>query len=319
MEELGMFRKLLVWWVVGSCAVVSTAVADDLLVCNHSEHKVILVSGYDGSVLDANFITEAGTGADMYRPMMAARVGDEIWVADQGTGVGPNYGKIVRFSMDGSTWLGDIMPDLTMVPQRDLRNIASLAVLNDHVYYAKPNNTRIASVGFDGLTSTYWDNDYTGFRYLGEFDDLLYACGSNSSGSGVYRFEADGTAVSPNPFLSFGGIDIGEVDRDADGNWFVAAPYGMGQGINEFGPGGGSTPLATHASDMHPNGIAALENGNILFTQGGFGGLHFVNPDTGEITTLLEEGANFYIGRVPEPSTLALLGALLFSVPRRRA
>jgi len=74
---------------------------DTLLVPDWRTPRVMAFSRLDGSLVNANFITPAQARTSITVPKEAIRVLDEVWVSDQ------LENRIMRFTLDGRTFLGD--------------------------------------------------------------------------------------------------------------------------------------------------------------------------------------------------------------------
>jgi len=73
--------------------------AQFLLCVESTNDQVVLIDASDGSLVSPAYITLAPAGPDT--PREACVVNNEIWVTDQ------TADKIMRFSLDGTTWLGN--------------------------------------------------------------------------------------------------------------------------------------------------------------------------------------------------------------------
>ncbi len=88
--------------LVASTLLGSTAVAQELMVVDATNDRIMLVSAVDGALINANFIVLSGsTGTPPSLPIQAINNGaGEIWVSDQ------NADTVHRWSDDGTTYLG---------------------------------------------------------------------------------------------------------------------------------------------------------------------------------------------------------------------
>lgn len=114
-----------------------------------SPERVMLFREFDGSLIDADWITEANAGGQwaMSTPKEAAAVGNEIWVTDQ------VQDAVLRFDTASKAYLGSI----TMLPNgAAMDNLRGLGVGSGVVYVANGTlgtgnvNRGIASYDFAG-------------------------------------------------------------------------------------------------------------------------------------------------------------------------
>lgn len=97
MRHLNRFPVLL-----AAALLSSTALAQELMVVDATNDRVLLVSAVDGTVTNANFISlSASTGSPPSIPIQAICTGTgEIWITDQASDT------VFRWSEDGTTYLG---------------------------------------------------------------------------------------------------------------------------------------------------------------------------------------------------------------------
>jgi hypothetical protein len=88
--------------LVASALLGSTALAQELMVVDATNDRIMLVSAVDGALINANFIVLSGsTGSPPGLPIQAINNGaGEIWVTDQTADI------VHRWSDDGTTYLG---------------------------------------------------------------------------------------------------------------------------------------------------------------------------------------------------------------------
>lgn len=287
-----------------------------LTVPDTSNDRIMLFNGYDGSLVNANFLDlssqpEGGT------PMAAVMVGSELWISDQ------SADGVFRYTLDGSTFIG-----MLAAPSGGYSSPAGIEVAGPYAYVADRGNDRIVlvdaftalpigtfPVGFDGTGTPY---DVLAVDQLGFGPELLIG---DASGTGdadnIDVFSMTGTfqRTFHNSDGSSGIDSPQQLGMTATGTILAAgnvAPYGIfeysttGQQINYWSRTGGV------------RGVHVLGDANILFTDSS--GVHKLNPTTGEVTDILTGiSARHIEAYVPEPASVGflLLGAVAVLARRR--
>ncbi len=123
-------RALSAWMLAVLTLAAAPAAAQQsvLLAVDTRLNRVMTLSPFDGTVLNANFITDAGPSGlyDFQTPRAAIQVNNEIWVTDQG----PNVNAIFRFDHDGG-FLGRIGGNTAGGGLSNVRGAIAMARSND--------------------------------------------------------------------------------------------------------------------------------------------------------------------------------------------
>ena len=239
-----------------------------LLVPDSAGDRIMLFSPVDGSLIDADFITDPGTqgGIDVFnRPLNAIRVGNEILVSDQFADV------VSAFALDGTF---DRVYSLGGVRDSDeLDNIRGIASLPDNsvlVANSGPtnplrenqNSVRRLAPGTGIAMTDFAFNRYGGIR--GPFDAILYNGDVLIADEGcncINRYDADGNFIE----RWAEGLDFpqqmavtpaGNLLVCVFSGGFIAEFDSAGTQIGQYDPG----TLSLY------RGIAELDNGNLFVT-----------------------------------------------------
>lgn len=288
-----------------------------LLITDFSNDRVLAVSPFDGSVINANFITDIGAvGWQFSSPKEAIQVGSEIWVSDQ------VEDRIHRFSQTGSF--------LSSIGNAGLDNIRGMGITGNTVYVCNQGTNNGAPgpalVGFD------FSGSPVGNRALvagaSPFDVLDYGTPgellvTNSTSDDVERINSATGALIGQFQITTALQFPQQMFKRSNGNLLVAGFSGAGaSGLYEFDSAGNQ--VGFFLNGLGPRGVFELQNGEYLVTYGGGAGgrLVRVNPQTGDVTTILSGGIDLHyinLVEIPAPGSAALLGlAGLVAVRRRR-
>jgi len=235
------------------CVASPIASAQFILAVDSTTDDVMLLSAVDGSLINPTYIDLTLAGAST--PIEAIVVGNEIWVSDQ------IADKLMRFSLDGTTYLGDVIGGMDNIRGMELVD-NEVWVSNSGTSGGAPNDAivRFSTAGVNlGFFAANDPFDVVNFQ-----GDVLIA---NILGEDIDRHDLAGTFLGAF-HLSDGvtGIDFPEqISVRANGNVFAAgfsAPIGIyeydstGLQINYWAVGNGN------------RGVVELQNGNILFSDG---------------------------------------------------
>jgi hypothetical protein len=261
-------------------SLVHTAAAQELMVVDATNDKIMLVAALDGAMLNPSFIDlGAGTGTPVGLPIQAISNGaGEIWISDQ------TADTVHRWSEDGTTYLGQ------WGTGRD--NIRGLHVDFGRVWLCN-FGTGGAGYGFAlkeyTLATTFVAaHPFPGspFGVISHNGELLV---SDTTNDDLVRVDPATGAILGVLHDSDGitGVDFpGQLSKTAAGNILTVAlvtPAGIfeydpnGVQLNYFdcGPAGASTPQGVHE----------LLNGNILMGAGD--GLWLFDRNSGTYSTLI--------------------------------
>lgn len=273
--------------------------------------RVMLFDGFDGSLLDANWLTDEGAVDWAFStPKEAKFVGSELWVADQVEDAVHRFDAGLNFI--GSVTGGDGM---------SLNNIRSLGFDGSTIYVTNADGDFDdavvkfdASGGFVGFFSVDSTSIFDAEPFMG---DLLI---SDSSNDTVDRYTTDGAFVSN--FAS--GLGFAEqVVILADDSVIVADAIDSAgiEGLYHYNSDGSLRAYV----DTAPIGGPTLRGGNILGN-----GNYILSTGSGIWTAeddgsggwifdqVLADASGQYATYVPEPTTALLLGLAGLTLIRRR-
>lgn len=288
-----------------------TAIAgpSNILAIDSNTDQVLLLSGFDGSVINANFLdvasaaSAAGTTAT---PIECIQVGNEFWVSDQ------IADRIWRFGSDGSL--------LSDIGAGQLNNIRGMHQVGDTVYVAMGSDSDVFNEGVitvdantgaitgqfngrDGADTSYWDITSVG-------NELLIT-NSDSGNDGVERYSLAGDYLG-NLINSDGttGLDFGQQIFIRDNGNLLIGGFSPPSGVWEYLADGTEVGIVA-ALDLGPRAAFDLGNGEILWSNGSF-----LATDS---YTVAEGSFRFFTGtNVPTPAPLALIALGGLTATRRR-
>lgn len=259
-----------------------------MMVTESSNDRVMLFDGFDGSVVNLDFIVDAGgTPFDFNTPKEAIQVGSEIWVFDQVSD------QIVRFDVQGKH-IATILPATGMVD-----NMRGGGFANGTIYVSNDGSGNGASAD----TVVMFD---TGGNRLGDFSTL----NSGTSPFDVVEFNGEllvphFTATNNIARYDYAGILLGmfhssggitDIDSPEQANVTAAgtvlvAGFGAPIGIYEYDSTG--APVDSWLVGSGNRGVAQLGNGTIMFTDSG--GVHVLDPGTGTATNVVPSVSGQYV------------------------
>lgn len=263
---------------------------DLLVVADWRTPRIMAFSRLDGSLVDANFITPTQTRTTLSYPKEAVRVLDEIWVSDQ------VENRIIRFSLDGRSYLGDF----TNRALSGIENVRGFEATCGKVYIACGAGVHAGRVAvLDLLTGQTVTSTATGpqpFDVQLARSELIV---SDFTDSRLVRLNYDG---SPGGSMAMLGSGFGpqQVLRGAVDRYLVTTYNTSSPGrIQELDSGG--AVVRTHLVP-HTLLVAAfpLADGNILFTTRQ--GVHRLDVTTGLTSNVITNVDAQYINSLaPKP------------------
>jgi MYXO-CTERM domain-containing protein len=281
----------------------------NILAIDSNTDQVLLLNGFDGSVIDANFLdvaSAASAAGTSSTPIECIQVGNEFWVSDQ------IADRIWRFGADG-TFLSDI-------GSGQLNNIRGMHQVGDTVYVAMGSDSDVFNEGVitvnantgaitgqfngrDGADTSYWDIVSVG-------NELLIT-NSDTGNDGVERYSLAGDYLG-NLITSDGttGLDFGQQIFIRDNGNLLIGGFSPPSGVWEYLADGTEVGIVA-ALDLGPRAAFDLGNGEILWSNGSF-----LATDS---YTVAEGSFRFFTAtNVPSPAPLALLGVGALTATRRR-
>lgn len=253
--------------VAGLAALAATAQAQYVMVPDFTADRIMLFSAQDGSLVDANFITEPNS-AYINNAKDAIQVGNQVWISDQ-----PGN-RVLRFDVPTQTWLNPITGDGTT----NLSNLRGMEVVGNTVYvsnsgtgFGKSIVTIDATSG--SVTGSFaiasgnspWDVKAVG----NELFISNYETGTGST-SRVDRYSLAGTFLgnvitTTNAASGLAGPQ--QLNLKANGNLLIGGFSGTtNSGIYEYTTTG--TFVNFFAGGLGQRAAFELGNGNVLFTKG---------------------------------------------------
>ena len=275
----------------------ASASAQSLMVVESTNDNVMLFDAFDGSLTSTNFIDLTVAGAST--PIEALQVGSEIWVTDQVAD------KLMRFSLDGTTYLGDVTGTFD--------NIRGFEVANGQVFVSN-SGTGNGAPG-DAVVVLDTAGNITGSFVAGDPFDVLDYNGqlmvANIAGEDLDLHQYDGTFV-----LKFHdsdgvtGIDFPEQVSLGVGGNVLAAGFSTPSGIYEYDSTGAQVnyyDTGAIGGNTGLRGVWPLGNGNILYTNGS--GVHILDPVGMTSTTIVAGVSGRFISQISaEPGAAYCFG-----------
>jgi len=253
------------------CAGLALAAgAQNLLIPDSNEDKVLLVSAFDGAILDASFIdvaTQAAAAGVSSTPIEALEVGNEIWVSDQVAD------RVWRFDRSGN-FLGDIGSGGDLNNIRGMENVGNIVYVaqgsasdNFGEGIARIDTTTLAVtdvfLGRDAGDVSYWDVKF----YNGE----LLVTNSDSGNDGIERYDLAGNFLGF--FAQSDGINsfdfLQQLNVRTSSTNLLGGGFSVPSGVFEFLSDGTSLGIVA-GLDFGPRAAYELGNGEILWTNGAF-------------------------------------------------
>jgi len=290
-----------------ACAAIVAAVvftpfvahAQFVMMPDSTNNRVVLFDPFDGSLVNPNyFALAAGT------PIHAMQVGNEIWVSEQ---IGD---RLSRWDLSGAA-LGAVSGGLD--------NVRGMGLIGGTVY---ATNSGTAN-GAPGNAVVMFDTDGNpqgNFSTVGlapsPFGVLESAAGmlvsSSSANDDIHEFTLAGASVGT--FHNSTGLNfVEQMDYAANGD-VLAASFSSNI-VAMLDPDEGDILGSFPASGAR--GVYQLGDGNVLWTNGS--GAHVFDVDEGGSTQVYAGGGRYLDNLIiPEPGSLALLGAGGLLLARRR-
>ena len=299
--------------VSAAAASAGTFPSQFLLIPDSGADSIGAYSPVDGSLLTANFITDAASDAtyDFATPKAAIQVGNEIWVSDQ-------IGDFIA--------VFDLAGGYQATLRAGLDNIRGMAAVGDTVYVANGGTangaagTTVVTVSASGraVTGSFGQSSLDPFDVSVVGGNLLVSDIGADGIEGVQRYAFDGTflgqPVAVDTSDAAAGPDFPEqISPTADGGYLVAG-FSPPSGVYEFEADDALT--AVYAAAGGQRGVYELLNGNYLYTTGA--GTFVLDPAT-DTSTLVGPGTQYIglVNGVPEPAGLAALGLAGLAARRR--
>lgn len=309
----GANRPRLLTFIAGLVAATlgtSSAVQADLMVVDSLSDRVLLVNEFDGSIINASFITDSTRFSTIVNAVSSGP--NTVFISDQVANA------VFEYSTSG-TYLRTVVSSTA----NGLSNIRGIAVHNNRLYVTVAGGTHtntVQSFRLDGtdqqtFISTKLDSPYDVYFRGG---DVLV---SNSGSDDIERFDLNGNYL--NTLVSstgVGGINFPQqIHERANGNLLVGG-FSVSAGIYEYLPNG---TQANYYNLPGPRAAFELGNGKYLYSAGTR--LAVFDPVTLVSTDIINSlNSSFrYIEKVqavPEPGSWLVLGSLggLVAVCRRR-
>lgn len=274
-----------------------------LVVPDWTADRVVALNPFDGSVINANLISGAGT---LLSPKSAVDSGrGTIFVSDQ------LADTITEWRLDGG-FVGTVVQGGAA---GQIDNLRGMTVRDNFMYVTVGSGTFAGSVQrFDlngGSQSTFATTGGSPFDIFFYNDEALV---SNSTTNLVDRFDMSGNLLGSfnAPGMSF----PQQIQERANGNLIVATFSGAGaSGIYEFDSN--YTLLNSFQLGLGLRGVYELGNGNLLFTNGS--AIFTLDTATGQTTQVLSGGNFQYIHLViPAPGAAGVLALGGLAAARRR-
>lgn len=291
------------------------ASGDFIMAIDSSADRVLLLDGFDGSVINNNFLdvgaAAAAAGVNS-TPIEVIEVGDELWVSDQ------IADRIWRFD-HGGAFLGDIGGDgLT----GNLNNIRGMHRVGNTVFAALGNDSSLyneglvrinASTGAIEGSSNGRDAADTSYFDVLQVGNELYVTNIDGGNDGIERYSLDGMTYLGNLVSSDGvdGVDFGQqIFERENGNLYVGG-FSPPSGVFEYDADGNFIGIAA-GLDFGPRAAIDLGNGEVLWSNG-----NFLRTDG----NIIIEGSSFRFftsTTIPAPSSAIMLGFGAFVGARRK-
>ena len=309
----GANRRRLLTFIAGLVAATlgtSSAVQADLMVVDSLSDRVLLVNEFDGSIINASFITDSTRFSTIVNAVSSGP--NTVFISDQVANA------VFEYSTSG-TYLRTVVSSTA----NGLSNIRGIAVHNNRLYVTVAGGTytnTVQSFRLDGTDQqtfigskldSPWDVYFRG-------NDVLV---SNSGSDDIERFYLNGNYL--NTIISstgVGGINFPQqIHERSNGNLLVGG-FSVSAGIYEYLPNG---TQANYYNLPGPRAAFELGNGKYLYSAGTR--LAVFDPVTLVSTDIINSLTSSFryiekVQAVPEPGSWLVLGSLggLVAVCRRR-
>jgi hypothetical protein len=300
--------------IIAALAAGSTMASANILVVDSGNDVVSLLNGFNGSVIQQNFLDiNAAAAAEGYTgsltPKEAIEIGGEIWVSDQVAD------RIWRFDSLTGQPLGS-------VGSGELNNIRGMEVVGNQLFISQGSAGTSFSEGivvYD-LNANAFTGSFNGGFADGDisYNDVLFYNGellvTDSDSDSIDRYDLSGN------FLGLFAESDGLTDFDfaqqmtiaSNGNLLVGG-FSLPAGVYAFQPDGTALGIVA-GQDIGPRGAIELGNGEILYSGG-------INLRTDNGIILGGAGFNFQYftaTTIPAPGAGVALLMGLGAIARRR-
>lgn len=306
-----MMRKT-VAFSLGLLGLIGTAQAQFILAIDSGGDKVYKLSALDGSVVDANFIVDAGSAAtyDFQTPKGISVTSNEIWISDQVSDA------VFRFDHSGQ-YVGKISTTLDNVRGLNLVN-GEMWVTNDGSANGGTVDTIYRYSLAGGLLGSFTTAGTSPFDVIQRGNEVLV---TDSNTHDIDRYDFSGNFLGAF-FSSPGGTGNMSFPQQMflEGSDVFVAGFSPTTGLYRFNSAGSQTGNWAVSGALGLRGVTRLGNGNMLVT----GGTRLVslNLAGGDSDILNTAGLSFqYVtafNPVPEPATLTALGLAFSGLLLRR-
>jgi len=256
--------------------------AQFLLCPDGTNDRVMLLDAFDGTVLNPAYITLAPAGP--MTPIEAIVVQNEIWVTDQ------TADRLMRFSLDGTTWLGNYGIG-------NVNNCRGAAFVNGVVYVSNADAIGVVPVDsivmFDpagAFLGSFLSDDP--FDVLGFQGDLL---STGIDTDDITRYDLAGNFVGVfHASDGVTGIDFPEqISLNNAGN-VIAGNLTAPNGLYEYDAATG-TQLNYYSTPGATRGVEQLGNGlYILAATTQATGIRTFDPVSGALVSVLPNVSSYY-------------------------
>jgi PEP-CTERM motif len=284
-----------------------------LLVPDSGNDRILSLNPFDGSILNANFITDAAFST----PIQAIDSGrGTILVSDQ------ILDSVREYSLSGA-FLGTVVG-----PGQGLDNIRGITVQGQDLYISVGGGTLTGTVQRFNLATNTLSTFATlptasasPWGLLFRNNELLV---TDSTSDDIERFSLTGTYIGKY-YDSPGSADLNfpqQLAPRSNGNLLVAG-FSVPAGVYEFTGALTGVKVGTYAAGVGQRGVWELGNGEVLYSGGTR--LERINTTTSATTSIINQVgtsfrlfSSFTVSSAPEPTTLALLGLGILALPLRR-
>ncbi|MDX2146269.1 MAG: hypothetical protein SFZ23_02005 [Planctomycetota bacterium] len=279
--------SLLASGLFGALASPAAAQSSGLLVPDWSNDRIMLFDKTTGDLINADFITEAATGTTMSSPKEALQVGDEIWVSDQ------TEDRIIRFSLDGTRFLGDALNRTVHL----IDNVRGFEVFGGRIYVACDtgafaNSVAVFTLAGDLVTSVSagtspFDIVAFGGELLvsdGDTDDITRH-DANMANLGFFVQSPESSAIAWPQQMTV-----------ASDNQIVVANFSIPDGVYVYSSTGSQLEFYDTGAQGGLRGAYRLPDGRYLFTNGA--GVFRLDPAAGSIVNIIPNVNSQYINEL---------------------
>lgn len=285
--------KLALTAAAAALVVAGHAIADEqfLLVANATADKVMKFSAEDGSLLDPDFLPDAGgTPYDFSTPKDVMQVGEEIWVADQ------TQDSLVRFDLEGNY--------LSRIGNAGLDNIRGMEYAGGVIFLA--NSGMLHGAPGKAIIRVSPAGEILGFTTTQDFGDPFDVLAFNGellvthdATDRIDRYNLAGSFLGVwHDSNGLNGIDFPQQMAPSAAGTVLVAGFDPPIGIYEYDSTG--TEVNFWPVGNGTRGVYELPDGRLVFTDGN--GVHVYDRATG-VTTNIVTGFNAqYINVITVPT-----------------